>query len=294
MKIGFIGAGKVGKALGLYFKNHGLKISGYYSKTAKSAQEAAMLASAQKFDNITDLANSSSIIFITVPDQALEEIDSKALSLINEHCIDTENTWLHVSGAHPSDVLAGLKLAGCAVGCIHPLQSFGEAAESADRLEKAWFTIEGTEKAVQAAKTILDKTGGKYSLIKSENKPLYHAGACVVSNFLVTLIESGIRFFEAAGMKREDIIQAIGPLIEATLANIQEKGPIEALTGPIVRGDLNTINLHLQALEARLPSELDYYKSMSLKTVQMLENKRLTHEQVEKLKQVLEETSYAE
>ena len=293
LEIGFIGAGKVGKALGLYFNSHGLKISGYYSKTAKSAQEAAMLTASAKFSSIRDLANSSIIIFIAVPDQVLEKLDYEASVLINDHCISNEKTWIHVSGAHPSDILAGLKSAGCAVGSLHPLQSFGDPFDSADRLEKAWFTIEGTEKAIQVSKTILDQTGGKYSLIEAENKPLYHAGACAISNFLVTLLESGIRLFEAAGMKREDIIQAIEPLIDATLSNVREKGPIEALTGPIVRGDFNTINAHMQTLEAKLPCELDFYKSMALKTVQMLENKRLTHEQAAKIVQILEEASHA-
>jgi predicted short-subunit dehydrogenase-like oxidoreductase (DUF2520 family) len=67
------------------------------------------------------------------------------------------------------------------------------------------------EEAVQAVETILEKTGGKYSLIQAENKPLYHAGACVISKFLATLLESGIQLFEAAGMDREMIFQAIEP-----------------------------------------------------------------------------------
>ncbi|HCM17998.1 MAG TPA: hypothetical protein DHW84_07180 [Firmicutes bacterium] len=293
LEIGFIGAGKVGKALGLYFKRHGLKIAGYYSKTAKSAQEAALLTASTKFASIRDIADSSSIIFIAVPDQVLEIIDCEAVALINDHSISKEKTWIHVSGAHPSDILTGLKSAGCAVGSVHPLQSFGEPSNSAEQLEKVWFTIEGTEKAVQAAQTILDQTGGKYSLIEAENKPLYHTGACVISNFLVTLLESGIQLFAAAGMQREDIMPAIEPLIKTTLSNVREKGTIEALTGPIVRGDFNTINDHLQALAAQLPCELDLYKSMALKTVRMLENKRLTPEQAAKIVQILEETSHA-
>ncbi|HAH97676.1 MAG TPA: DUF2520 domain-containing protein, partial [Firmicutes bacterium] len=82
-------------------------------------------------------------------------------------------------------------------------------------------------------------------------------------------------------------------LIKTTLSNVREKGTIEALTGPIVRGDFNTINDHLQALAAQLPCELDLYKSMALKTVRMLENKRLTPEQAAKIVQILEETSHA-
>lgn len=289
MKIGFIGAGKVGKALGFYFKSHGLDISGYYSRTAKSAREAALLTVSHEFATFKALADSSDIVFITVPDQALSEIDGEISALLRERCIKPEITWLHVSGAHASDCLAGIKKAGCAVGSMHPLCSFGEPVSSAAQLSQAWFTIEGTDRAVEAAKTLLDTTGGRYSLIEAENKPLYHAGACVVSNFLVTLLESGIRLFEAAGIERDNIIQAIEPLIDATLANVREKGTIDALTGPIVRGDYNTVSVHLQALGARLPSELGFYKAMAIKTAMMLEDRRLTCEQTEKFQRILEE-----
>ncbi len=292
MEIGFIGAGKVGKALGLYFKAHGLKIAGYYSRTSESAAQAAAMTFSKAFAALKALADSSDVVFIAVPDQSLAEIDSKISDLMQDRSIDTENIWIHVSGAHPSDCLAGIKSAGSAVGSMHPLQSFGDPRTSAAKLDRTWFTLEGTGKAVVAIKEILDKTGGKYSLINVESKPLYHAGACVVSNFLTTLLESGIRFFEASGMDRKKIFNAIEPLIDATLANMREKGPIEALTGPIVRGDYNTITVHLKAMEAHLPSELDFYSAMALKTVRMLEDRRLTHTQAEEFRHILEETDH--
>ena len=292
MGIGFIGAGKVGTALGLYFKNHGLDISGYYSRTPASAAKAARLTGSKDFTAFHDLARSSDIVFITTPDQTLEDIARDVSALIEARAIDQNRVWFHVSGAHPASCLAKIKMAGGHVGSVHPLQSFGEPVDSAARLEKAWFTIEGTDKAVLTAKELLHKAGGRYSLIKAESKPLYHAGACVISNFLVTLMESGLRYFEAAGMERQDIFQAIEPLIDATLANIREKGPIEALTGPIVRGDYNTVRAHLKALDAQLPAEANLYKSMALKTAGMLDGNRLTHEQATEFLHILEETAH--
>jgi len=290
LKIGFIGAGKAGKALGLYFKNHGLTISGYYSKTEMSAQEAARMTGSKKFAAIKDLANASSVVIISVPDHALLEIDSVISTLMNDHAIDTAITCIHVSGAHSSDSLVGIKAAGSEVCSIHPLLSFGEPIPSALCLDSTWFTLEGTEKAVQVAKTIMEKTGGHYSLIKAEHKPLYHAGACVVSNFLVTLLESGIEFFEKAGIERAHVIQAIDPLIASTLSNVRETGTIDALTGPIVRSDFNTVSLHLDAIKALLPRELDLYQSMARRTVQMLEGTKLTGEQAKRFQLVLGET----
>lgn len=290
MNIGFIGAGKVGKALGLHFKNHGLNISGYYSKTALSAQEAARMTESKNFSAIKDVANSSNVVILTVPDHALMELDSIISTLMNEHVIGTDSTWIHVSGAHSSDSLVGIKGAGSEVCSIHPLQSFGEPVPSACRLNSTWFTLEGTEKAVLVAKTIMKKTGGNYTLIKAEHKPLYHAGACVVSNFLVTLLESGIKFFETAGMEREHIVQAIEPLIASTLSNVREKGTIDALTGPIVRSDFDTVSVHLHATKSLLPNELDLYQSMAHRTIQMLENNKLTREQAKRFQLILGET----
>lgn len=292
LEIGFIGAGKVGKALGLYFKSHGLKITGYYSRTEKSAQEAAEITGSQVFSTIKVLADANRIIFITVPDLALEEIDKQASALVRRNDISKEKTWFHVSGAHPSGYLSGLEAEGCAVGSMHPLQSFGEPQASADRLQNTWFTIEGTRPAVLTAKAVLEQTGSKYSLIEAGNKPLYHVGACIVSNFLVTLLESGIRCFEAAGMDREHIIKAIEPLVDATLSNVRDKGPIDALTGPVVRADFNTVDTHLKALETVLPSELDFYTAMVRKTAQMLKGGRLTSEQTEIFMKMMEDASH--
>lgn len=288
MEIGFIGAGKVGKALGLYFKAHGLNISGYCSRTERSAIEAAVITSSRAFKTLKELADSSDIIFITVPDNALPEVDREAALMLDGYEVKPETIWFHVSGAHSSDILERIRSAGCETGSMHPLQSFGEPHGSAERLKRSWFTLEGTDKAVSTARTLLDKTCGKYFIIEAKNKPLYHAGASVVSNFMVTLLESGIRIFEAAGMDRNDIFKAIEPLIESTLSNIREKGTIDALTGPVVRGDYDTVSVHIKAIGEKVPSELELYRTMAHKTAMMLDGNRLTHEQVEEFEVILE------
>lgn len=292
MKVGFIGAGKVGRALGLYLNHHGLTISGYYSKTGTSAQEAARMTGSKHFTSMQDIANASSVLMLAVPDHALEEVDHAIATRMKAQNLGNDKYLFHLSGAHASDALAGIKAAGAEVGSMHPLQSFGEPISSAKRLSSTWFTLEGTEKAVELAQAILSKTGNQYSLIKTEDKALYHAGACVVSNFLVTLVESGIQFFEQAGMEPSRIVQAIDPLIESTLSNIREKGTMEALTGPIVRGDYNTLSVHLDAIQAHLPEELDVYQSMTRRTIQMLEDKSWNREEADRFQLRLGEMIY--
>jgi len=292
LKIGFIGAGKVGKALGLYFKRYGLEVGGYYSRTEASAFFAAGLVGCEGFFTIEALAKECDVIFLTVPDLALGGLDTSCTALVRESKISSDRYWVHVSGALSSDCLAELRKTGSPVGSMHPLQSFGDPDESEKHLDRILFSIEGTPEAERIILKILEETGGKVSRIQTEQKPLYHAGACIVSNFLVTLLESGFRCFESAGVDREKIFDAVKPLIDSTLGNIREKGTVNALTGPIARGDYNTLGIHLQALREALPSELAFYKEMAEKTIDMIAGKTITEEQEQNLRNTIKEKNH--
>jgi predicted short-subunit dehydrogenase-like oxidoreductase (DUF2520 family) len=117
-----------------------------------SAHTAARLTGSEKYETIKDLAEFSDIIFLTVTDQALGGIDNRVSALIRDKTINAQKIWIHVSGAHSSDCLDGIKASGSAAGSMHPLQSFGDPAASAERLDKAWFTIEGTKRLFRQSK----------------------------------------------------------------------------------------------------------------------------------------------
>ncbi|UOO37500.1 DUF2520 domain-containing protein [Oscillospiraceae bacterium CM] len=288
MKIGFFGAGKAGTALGLYFRRHGIALSGYASRRRASSQAAGAITCSDMFKNLTELAEASDVIFLTVPDDALCAIDASVAASIERGEIGREKIWLHTSGAHASSCLKNIVSSGGAVGSVHPLLSFGDPETSAARLDGTVFSVEGSELAVAVATKILEKTGAQFQRIAPEKKPLYHAAACVVSNHLVTLIDSGTRLFEAAGMDREAICQALFPLVDATLDNVRKKGPANALTGPVARGDVTTIRAHLSAIESTLPQEAAFYKAAALKTARMAAA-RLTPKQAAALQFILEE-----
>jgi len=290
--LGFVGAGKVGTALGLYFKQHEIQVAGYYSRSAASAQAAARLTGTGAFLCMETLAEQCDCMFLTTPDLELEEVDREAGRLITSGVILPGKRWIHVSGAFASDCLADIKAAGSPVGSMHPLHSFGDPVKSCERLKGTFFTLEGMPETVEAMRCLLERTDAKYSLLTSVQKPLYHAGACVFSNYLVTLMESGIRFMEAAGMRREDVLEAVEPMIQATISNVMEKGTVSALTGPIARGDYNTLDVHLRALEANLPSEREFYKFMARNTIRLVVQERLTQEQEKNLLKTLGDGYY--
>ncbi|NLJ30890.1 MAG: DUF2520 domain-containing protein [Clostridiales bacterium] len=287
MKIGFIGAGKVGGALGLYFQKHGLTVSGYCSRTPESARAAARLTGTRFFASPEALAPACDVVFLTTPDDALPKVDRRVSALLESGRIPSGGIWVHASGACSSGCLAGIQAAGCPVGAMHPLQSFGGPVTGAALLEETFFSIEGTPEALRAIREILNRTGGVFNEIRADRKPLYHAGACVISNYLVTLLDCGMRMMEAAGMDGESLFRAVRPLISGTLKNIEEKGAANALTGPIARADYGTVAMHLKAMEKELPEELEIYRELALKTVSMEEGRRLNREQAEKFRELL-------
>ncbi|MDD4716260.1 MAG: DUF2520 domain-containing protein [Oscillospiraceae bacterium] len=289
MNIGFMGAGRVGGALGLYFKKHGLCVAGYYSRQFTSAKQAALLTETAAFPTFEALAGACSMIFFTTPDHVLEEMDKRAASYVRQTEDPGAKTWVHVSGVFPSSHLHSLQALGCPVGSMHPLQSFGAPECSAPLLENTSFSLEGTQKAQNDMQAVLQKTGGRYRCILPEQKPLYHAGASIISNYMVTVIDSGMRCMEAAGMDRQTLYSFLEPLILGTLQNLKGSRPEDALTGPIVRGDVSSVAAHLEAIQKSLPEELALYKALARKTVSLAREGRLAPAQAQQLQDLLQE-----
>lgn len=281
MKMSFIGAGKVGTAFGIYLKKKGFIVNGYYSKTYRSAQKVSEITSSRCYGQLDQLKDSD-IIWITTNDDAIEIV---ANELANLDWMDDQYIIAHMSGVHGSSVLDVLREKGCSVYSVHPLQAFADPITAVEALENTVFTIEGSKKKLTDIESIFNKTGNQYFIIDEKGKTLYHAGACVLSNYLVTLMDSAFNLFEKAGLERSKILDATLPLILGTLNNINLKDTKEALTGPIQRNDIHTIDQHLSAINEQLPEELDFYKYMGLKTVNMvLKNK--SEDQLDALNQV--------
>lgn len=284
MRMSFVGAGKVGTALGLYLKKSGFDVVGYYSKSSDSAQKAARITETNAFKNIAELVVVSDLIWITVNDDAIEEIDEQLAAV---EALTNQKLVAHTSGALTSGVLKNLKQKGCSLFSIHPLQTFKELEVALEALKSTVFTIEGDVNNLQIIKEIFQKTNNPYIVLKEKGKTLYHAGACVLSNYLVTLMDVGFNLLEQAGLKREEIYSAVEPLIMGTLHNIKTKDPKQALTGPIQRGDVKTLSKHLEAIKDQAPSEIEIYQFMGIKTIEMLEESRQTVKNQAKMLKIL-------
>lgn len=282
MKIGIIGAGKVGTSLAAVLKRKGFHIVGV-SDTAE-----ASLKTAERYlgkdvlytGNNMDVVGMSDVIAITTQDRVIQdiavEINAKAERLDGK-------LIFHTSGADPSSVLMPLDQKGALLGSLHPLQTFPDIDSAIGVLQDTCIFIEGDKGAIPILRHLGDHIGAKVYVIAGKDKVLYHLSAVFVCNLLSALFYSGKGLMEKINIDFEPFL----PIIRATLNNIENKGPLAALTGPIVRGDVKTVKAHLGAIED-MELHRKVYKALSEVAVQMaVERKTIDEKTIEALKDVL-------
>ncbi|WP_010288734.1 Rossmann-like and DUF2520 domain-containing protein [Kurthia massiliensis] len=246
MNIGFYGAGKVGTSLAIYFKQQGLAVSGFYSRNAAQAKESATLSATAAFSTIEALVKQSDWIFITVSDTYIEHVAAQLMPHLQHHVL------FHCSGAAPSHILQVPN-----AYAFHPLYAF--PSKETPLNEQVLFTLEGSPN-VEAIKQQLATLGNPIQIIEAHQKAKYHAACVMVSNFVNGLVYAGQQMFESIGFSEETATQAYKHLFWQNAQNIFERGAVAALTGPIERNDVTTIEKHLQALEA---SEKEVYATLA-------------------------------
>ena len=257
MNIGFIGAGRVGCSLGKYFSLHGFFVSGYYSRSRKSSETASELTGSKVFDDPKDLIRESDMIFLTVPDGMIEQVTDDIMSFDL-----TGKILCHCSGAMSSEVFIRMDEYGgrCSV---HPLMAVSSKEHD---ISKAFFTIEGNEKAIAEVREILDRCGNTYQEIDKSHKIKYHAAAAVASNLVVGILDMAIEMLMECGFDKTKAMEALTPLATGNVNSVMEKGPKDALTGPVSRGDELTVNKHLQVLS---DDEKEIYRLLSLRLLRL-------------------------
>lgn len=270
IKIGFIGAGKVGFSLGKYLKENNIIVAGYYSENRHSSQEAALFTQSQCYYNLQNLVNNSDIIFITTPDSEIQNI----WNCINKFHIDGK-LFCHCSGSISSEIFSNIEKYGAYGYSIHPMFAVSSKYNSYKNFPEAFITIEGHEKYREKLKDLFVSFGNDVVIISKENKVLYHAACVVVSNLVLGLIGTGAKYLEECNFPEEIAIKALLPLIEFNLKNIKSAGIIQSLTGPVERGDLSTIKNHCNALGKE--DEI-LYKLLSKKVLDIATSKNINRD----------------
>lgn len=259
MKISFVGAGKVGTAFGKYISRC-YDVTSYYSKTDQSAQEASAYVGCRWSSDLKQIIESSDVVFITTGDNVIKEV-ADTISQIEVSF--SSKLFIHMSGALTSDELISLRDKGARTSSLHPLQTFSSIDKAVEDLSNAYFSVEGDESAIP----LVEALGNSYFVLSKEQKTKYHLSACIFSNYLVTLMNFGTKILNDIGIESDDGMKAMKPLIDATLSNIYMKGTELSLTGPIKRGDTQTLNKHMSELEGL---DLEVYQLLGKMTTDRL------------------------
>lgn len=239
-----IGAGKVGSSLANGLVAAGYEAAAVSSRTNSSARALAERLGTSWTTHPAEAARQADIVWISTPDSMIGEV---AKELAASGALRPTQYVYHLSGALTAEVLAPAAKAGAHIGVMHPLQSFA-AKNATDRLNNIYFGLDGDAAAIELARTMVTKLGGYSLTLLPEQKPLYHAAACVASNYFVALVDYAVQLLQTTGFAEADARQAILPLLKGTIDNLAQRGTREALTGPIVRGDTATVEKHWQAL----------------------------------------------
>ena len=279
-----IGAGMVGTAIGYLLKKAGYEIVAIADKSAAALRRAQSYTGGKACRKPQEVLREADCILITTPDDIILSVckDIARSPLIKDKYI------FHMSGAGGLDLLDPARKAGAAVASIHPLQSFSSIDNAIQNIPSSYFGITADAKAKTQAETIVLALGGKPIYISSQQKSLYHAAACVASNYLVSLLNVVESIYQSIGINENDAKKAYLPLIYGSLKNIELSGSVQALTGPIARGDSGTIQKHVDAINANLPQYASLYSSLGLVTVKLARKKgTLNLRQAKKISDIL-------
>lgn len=278
MKIGFFGAGKVAVSLGKYFKINGLNIAGFYSKTFASTEFARDFTKTKGYNDLKSFVLDCDIIFITTNDDELvngfNEISS--FDLKNKIIVNT-------SGSYSSSIFSNARELGAFPYSLHPIYPFSDKETSYKNLENAIFTLEGAKEHITIIKDIVEKCGNKVIVLEGD-KATYHLACVIASNLVLSLLSISSKYLQRVGFSERDSIEALYPLIESNISNIKDKGFLESLTGPIVRGDIDTIEKHLNKLDSE---DEEIYKKLSLELLKLSTKRNGQNGKYEKINSIL-------
>lgn len=266
LSIGFIGAGRVGCTLGRYFYEKNLEISGYFSNCYEHACEAAAFTHSKSYKTMKELAAESDILFLTVPDTSIYEV-----YLQLKDCALTDKILCHCSGALSAEIFKEIASVGAYGYSLHPAFAIHNKEHSYKELSKAFFTVEGSPEKMPVIEALLRKLGNPYQIIRAEDKCRYHASLVLSSNLVIGLYHIALGLLRGCGFNDLTAAEVLNPLFLNNAENICNSGCVHALTGPIDRNDIATVQGHLSAIDSEATREL--YQLLSKELIRIAEQK---------------------
>jgi len=282
LNIGFIGAGKVGRALGGALHNKGYQVSAVCSRTKQSASfMAALIPGCHVFENSSQVANACDLVFVTTPDGVILDV-AETTSWTSGQMV------VHTSGADSREILEAAASAGALTGVFHPLATISSTGNVANPFDGITVTIEAEFPLLQTLENLSHALGAQTLRLRQEDRALYHASAVFVSNYVCALADIACGLWEEMGFDRKQAEKALLPLLQGAVHNIKTAGLPDCLTGPISRGDTGTLVKHIDALEKLCDPLSSTYRTLGMHTVDIAMKKgSITTEQAHDITSIL-------
>lgn len=263
-RVFIVGPGHVGRGLFRAFRASGVEVVGLHGKRPSGVATSS--------GNIPADAARANVVVLCVRDPQLDDAVAEVSVAAADGRIARGSVILHTSAIAEPAGLSALSEAGFPGGTFHPLVPFSDPDVSAELLRKSWIGIDGENAAKNASRRLAGHLGARTLEIPPGKKPAYHAAAVISSNFPVVLASVAGHLLHDLGIPDASAYQAVESLMSGALSNMKQTLPDDALTGPIVRGDAETVGKHLRALQGH-ESALEIYRALSAAAVEIAQRR---------------------
>ena len=284
-RLAILGAGHVAQTLARLWVDQGLvEITWIANRSLASAQQAQQfIGQGRAVDDLVALTPSD-LILIGCPD---DHVVTCANQLANCHELQGVSVF-HCSGALSSEQLSSLVEKGAYTASVHPVKSFAEPAQSIKTFVGTFCGIEGDAPAIAFLEPLFEKIGGRCFALNAQHKTLYHAASVMACNYLVALEAVSLQLYQAAGLEQALAQQLMQPLVEGTVKQFFQLGAVQALTGPIARGDQAVVQQQLQKVTSLDSQWGELYRLLGQQALELAKTRgKLNAEQLQGLAQIL-------
>jgi predicted short-subunit dehydrogenase-like oxidoreductase (DUF2520 family) len=262
LRIGFIGAGRLGSALAWSLGDRGLTVAAVASLIDADAERLAARISGCAVMSMQEVVDTTNLVFVTTPDEAIGLTAAQVRWRPGVAAV-------HCSGVTEVAELASAACAGAMIGGFHPMQTFGDPMAAVRSLPGCTITIEAEEPLLSMLNGLAERLQCRVNRLPPGMRGRYHAAAGYTSQFINALFSEATKIWQSWGATEEEAVRALLPLAKGTLSSIESAGIANGMPGPVSRGDVGSIGKHVAALSTMPPDVMEFYRVVCDRTIEI-------------------------
>ncbi|MEM6532181.1 MAG: DUF2520 domain-containing protein [Myxococcota bacterium] len=269
-RIFLVGTGSAGTALGLWLSRRGQQLVGAWNRSEGRGRRASEFLPVQVSTGELAMLSDCDLVLVSVSDDSVALLGEQLRGMLRPGMI-----LVHTSGSLPASALGEQPVPR---GSLHPLVAMREPHIAADALNRTLLTVEGDEAARERLLDLMDGVGAKVQTLNAKAKTTYHAAAVIAANLAVALVAEATELAAEAGV--DDAERALAELALVAMKNVTQQGAASGLTGPVIRGDIGTVQTHLDVL---VGDTREMYRLLSRRAVELARVQGLSAHRCEEL-----------